>query len=107
MEETSQGKGVGCETSIMGYPRIGKQREWKKALEQYWAGKSGYAELTTAMQEIEVGRLQALMDAQLTYIPVNDYTWYDHVLDTSMMFGIIPKDFNIPMPVCLDQKQYE
>lgn len=104
MEETKQSKGVRCETSIMGYPRIGKQREWKKALEQYWAGKSDYAEFTAAMREIEVGRLQALMDAQLTYIPVNDYTWYDHVLDTSMMFGIIPKRFHHTYASVLDSE---
>lgn len=93
MEKTSQNNTHACETSIIGYPRIGKQREWKKALEQYWAGKSSYADFTVTMQEIEKGRLQTLIDAQLTYIPVHDYTWYDHVLDTSMMFGIIPQRF--------------
>ncbi|MDK8180607.1 5-methyltetrahydropteroyltriglutamate--homocysteine S-methyltransferase [Paenibacillus sp. UMB4589-SE434] len=80
-------------TSVIGYPRIGYNREWKKALEQYWGGKTSSAQLETELNRIEAERLTTLVDAKLSYVPVQDYTWYDHVLDTAVMFDIIPERF--------------
>ncbi|MCR8845544.1 5-methyltetrahydropteroyltriglutamate--homocysteine S-methyltransferase [Paenibacillus sp. SC116] len=91
---TGQNNAAQVTASVIGYPRIGKQREWKKALEAYWAGKSDYSQTVAELDRIEVDRLQHLADAGLNYIPVNDYSWYDHVLDQSVTFGIIPERFH-------------
>lgn len=80
-------------TSVSGYPRIGYDREWKKALEQYWAGKLTRAELEAEMERIELLRLAKLKEEGIDYIPVNDFSWYDHVLDMTVMFGLIPERF--------------
>lgn len=80
-------------TSVSGYPRIGYDREWKKALEQYWAGKLTRSELEAEMERIELLRLAKLKEEGIDFIPVNDFSWYDHVLDMTVMFGLIPERF--------------
>ncbi|WP_232276567.1 5-methyltetrahydropteroyltriglutamate--homocysteine S-methyltransferase [Paenibacillus sp. 481] len=80
-------------TSVIGYPRIGYDREWKKALEQYWAGKSSAEALQVELERIEIERVRTMQDKGIHYIPVNEYAWYDHVLDTTTMFGLIPSRF--------------
>ncbi|MBN3526303.1 5-methyltetrahydropteroyltriglutamate--homocysteine S-methyltransferase [Paenibacillus apiarius] len=81
-------------TSAAGYPRIGYDREWKKALEQYWAKKISAQELEQELDKIELQRLANMHKAGLDYIPVNDYSWYDHVLDMTTMFGLIPSRYS-------------
>ncbi|MEH6963749.1 5-methyltetrahydropteroyltriglutamate--homocysteine S-methyltransferase [Priestia megaterium] len=81
-------------SSNLGYPRIGEKREWKKALEQFWAGK---LEKDIFLQEIEalrLGHLKKQRDAGIELIPVGDFSLYDHVLDTATMFGLVPKRFD-------------
>lgn len=74
----------------LGVPRIGLRRELKFALEDYWAGKSDVA----ALQSV-AGHLRAEAWAQqktlgIDILPSNDFSLYDHVLDTSVMVGAIP-----------------
>lgn len=76
--------------SNLGYPRIGKNREWKKTLEAYWQGKMNEAEFHSVMAEIQLKHLKTQQEAGIELIPVNDFTFYDHVLDTAVMFGIVP-----------------
>lgn len=76
--------------SNLGYPRIGKNREWKKTLEAYWQGKMNEAEFRSEMDEIQLQHLKTQQEAGIELIPVNDFTFYDHVLDTAVMFGIVP-----------------
>lgn len=76
--------------SNLGYPRIGKNREWKKTLEAYWQGKMNEAEFRSEMAEIQLQHLKTQQEAGIELIPVNDFTFYDHVLDTAVMFGIVP-----------------
>src|SRR5581483_932730 len=74
----------------LGYPRIGAQRELKKALEHFWAGKIGEAEL---LERAAVRRRQRWLLQQqsgLTHIPSNDFSFYDHVLDTIALVGAVP-----------------
>lgn len=80
-------------TSTAGYPRIGYEREWKKALEQYWAGNSSVQQLEQELARINDVRLTVMRDAGIDLIPVNDYSWYDHVLDMTATFGLIPSRF--------------
>ncbi|MDG0813402.1 5-methyltetrahydropteroyltriglutamate--homocysteine S-methyltransferase [Cohnella rhizosphaerae] len=77
----------------LGYPRIGQDREWKKALEAYWAGKSDEATLHATLKSIRLDNLKKQRDQGIDVIPVGDFTYYDHILDTSAMFGIVPERF--------------
>lgn len=83
-----------AKSSVLGYPRIGAEREWKKALEAYWSGKIEESEFHSKLQEIRLDHLRKQKDKSLDIIPVNDFSYYDHVLDTATMFGIIPKRFS-------------
>ena len=80
-------------SSNLGYPRIGEKREWKKALEQFWAGKEEKEAFTSKLEEIRLGSLQKQKDQGIDLIPVGDFSLYDHVLDTATMFGLVPKRF--------------
>ncbi|MEK0315733.1 5-methyltetrahydropteroyltriglutamate--homocysteine S-methyltransferase [Cohnella sp. 56] len=77
----------------LGYPRIGADREWKKALEAYWAGKLDEAALHAALKTIRLDNLKKQRDLGIDLIPVGEFTYYDHILDTSAMFGLIPERF--------------
>ncbi|GJM82567.1 hypothetical protein HMSSN139_50630 [Paenibacillus sp. HMSSN-139] len=77
----------------LGYPRIGGQREWKKQIEAYWAGKITEQELHEGLAGIRLGNLRCQRDRGIDVIPVGDFTYYDHVLDTATMFGLVPERF--------------
>ena len=76
--------------TVPGYPRIGKQRELKKALEAYWAGNSSRDALAAAAAAIRRANWQAQQAAGLDLIPVNDFSLYDQVLDTACLVGAVP-----------------
>lgn len=80
-------------SSNLGYPRIGENREWKKALEAFWSGKVAEADFLREMQQIRLHHLQKQKGKAIDYIPVGDFTFYDHMLDTAVMFGFVPKRF--------------
>lgn len=77
-------------TQNLGYPRIGSQRQLKKANEQYWAGKIDLSELNETASKIKAENWQTQLDAGIDLIPCNDFSFYDQVLDTSLMLGVIP-----------------
>ncbi len=79
--------------SNLGYPRIGSNREWKKALEAHWAGKLEEAALVKELARIRQEQLALQKDKGIDLIPVNDFTYYDHMLDMAVMFGIVPERF--------------
>jgi len=81
-------------TQNLGYPRIGGQRELKKVCEGYWAGKTGHKNVLTVGKTIRHDNWQMQKDAGIDLIPSNDFSYYDHVLDHSLMFGAIPKRYN-------------
>ncbi|NIK76823.1 5-methyltetrahydropteroyltriglutamate--homocysteine methyltransferase [Paenibacillus castaneae] len=80
-------------SSVLGYPRIGADREWKKALEAFWSGKLEESEFHSQVQNIRLNHLRKQQEKGIDFIPVNDFSYYDHILDTAAMFGIIPKRF--------------
>ncbi|MBO0995104.1 5-methyltetrahydropteroyltriglutamate--homocysteine S-methyltransferase [Bacillus sp. SD088] len=80
-------------SSNIGYPRIGEQREWKKALEKYWNGGISQQELLDTTKEIRLNGLRKQKESGIDLIPVGDFSLYDHVLDTALMFGIVPQRF--------------
>lgn len=82
-----------AKSSVLGYPRIGADREWKKALEAFWAGKLEESEFQKQLQEIRLNHLRKQQESGIDLIAVNDFSYYDHILDTATMFGIVPKRF--------------
>jgi 5-methyltetrahydropteroyltriglutamate--homocysteine methyltransferase len=81
------------QTHNLGYPRIGNQRELKKACEKYWAGEISENELQIVGREIRRKNWQLQIQAEIDIIPCNDFSFYDNVLDHIMTFNIIPKRF--------------
>ncbi|TMU85996.1 5-methyltetrahydropteroyltriglutamate--homocysteine S-methyltransferase [Bacillus sp. BHET2] len=81
-------------SSNLGYPRIGEKREWKKTLESYWANKIEKESFLEQMEEIRLKHLKKQLDQGIDLIPTGDFSLYDHVLDTAVMFGIVPKRFD-------------
>ncbi|MEH6799103.1 MAG: 5-methyltetrahydropteroyltriglutamate--homocysteine S-methyltransferase [Halopseudomonas sabulinigri] len=77
----------------LGFPRIGKQRELKKALETYWAGNSDLATLQGVGRDLRKTHWQLQADAGVQLLPVGDFAWYDQVLTHSLMVGAIPPRF--------------
>jgi 5-methyltetrahydropteroyltriglutamate--homocysteine methyltransferase len=77
-------------TTVLGYPRIGPDRELKRALERYWAGKIDEAGLLAVGRELRQRTWLTLRDAGLDSIPSNTFSHYDQVLDTAELFGVLP-----------------
>ncbi|MEP7453685.1 5-methyltetrahydropteroyltriglutamate--homocysteine S-methyltransferase [Phyllobacterium sp. SB3] len=76
--------------ATLGVPRIGRRRELKFALESYWSGKSSATELLATAKELRAASWTEQRDRGITRIPSNDFSLYDHVLDTAIMVGAIP-----------------
>lgn len=80
-------------TANLGFPRMGTHRQWKKALESYWAGQSTLVELRDAARAIRRANWELQRDLGVDIIPSNDFSFYDHVLDTAVMLGAVPSRF--------------
>ncbi|HEX4974400.1 MAG TPA: 5-methyltetrahydropteroyltriglutamate--homocysteine S-methyltransferase, partial [Pseudomonadales bacterium] len=80
----------------LGFPRIGHQRELKKALESFWQGDINSTSLQETGKKLRQRHWLLQREAGLDLIPVGDFSWYDHVLDHSVMFGVIPERFGKP-----------
>ncbi len=80
-------------THNLGFPRIGARRELKSALEGYWQGKLSEAELYETGKMLRAQHWQAQQEAGLTYIPVGDFAWYDHMLNMTALLGAAPARF--------------
>ena len=81
-------------TETLGYPRIGKKREVKKALEAFWNGKSDESTLLQILQEVETKNWKTQLAAGIDRIGIGDASLYDHVLDWSVRLGIVPPRFH-------------
>ncbi|CAH9018015.1 5-methyltetrahydropteroyltriglutamate--homocysteine S-methyltransferase [Candidatus Nitrosacidococcus sp. I8] len=80
----------------LGFPRMGDKRELKWALESYWKGQLSQEDLIKIGHELQNLHWQRQKDAGLDLIPVSDFSWYDHVLDMSVLLGVIPPRFGHP-----------
>ena len=86
-------------TSVIGYPRIGRNRELKFASEKYFKGEIGESALKFTASSIRKENWLVQKEAGITYISSNDFSFYDNVLDTAVLFNIIPgryKALNLP-----------
>jgi len=77
----------------LGFPRIGRDRELKKALEAYWQNKISVDELQQVGKSLRKIHWQIQQDAGIDLIPACDFAWYDQVLTHSLTFGVIPERF--------------
>jgi 5-methyltetrahydropteroyltriglutamate--homocysteine methyltransferase len=77
--------------ATLGFPRIGPKRELKTALESHWAGKTDAAALLATAAELRAQAWKRQRDLGATVIPSNDFSVYDHVLDTTAMVGAVPE----------------
>lgn len=80
-------------SSVLGFPRIGANRELKKITEAYWAGKANVNELLTVGKEIRAHNWKLQKDAGVDIIASNDFSFYDQVLDLSLLFNVIPERY--------------
>ncbi len=77
----------------LGFPRIGADRELKKALEAHWRGELDQAGLQAVGRQLRAAHWQLQKDAGIELLPVGDFAWYDQVLTHSLTFGVIPERF--------------
>lgn len=77
-------------TANLGFPRIGRHRELKFALERYWAGKIDRNDLLNVAATLRAENWAAQKARGIRIIPSNDFSLYDQVLDTSVLVGAVP-----------------
>ena len=80
-------------THSLGYPRIGTKRELKKATEGYWKGKLSLHDLLATGKRLRETNWKKQQVAGIDLIPVNDFSFYDQVLDMSCLLGNVPPRF--------------
>ena len=78
---------------VVGFPRLGEKRELKKVLEQYWAKQIDFKEVEYLASQLKKRHWNYQKDAKITYISSNDFSYYDNMLDTSILLGAIPQRF--------------
>ncbi|AZE84248.1 5-methyltetrahydropteroyltriglutamate-- homocysteine methyltransferase [Pseudomonas orientalis] len=77
----------------LGFPRIGRDRELKKAQEAFWKGELDEAGLRAVGRDLRKTHWDLQKQAGIELLPVGDFAWYDQVLTHSLMFGVIPERF--------------
>lgn len=80
-------------TSIIGYPRIGSLRELKFASEKYFRGEISASELQETAKQLRLANLNTQRENGLDFIPSNDFSFYDGLLDTAVMLNVIPERY--------------
>jgi len=84
---------MAMQISNLGYPRMDRERTLKKLLEAHWQGQLSEKDLLTGAAQIEQAHWDKQIEFGIDIIPVGDFSFYDHVLDTAFMFGLVPKRF--------------
>ena len=78
---------------ILGFPRIGAQRELKFATEKFWRGDISEAELVNVGQTLRRRHWAWQAEADLDFVTVGDFAWYDQTLNAAALFGCLPARF--------------
>ena len=81
-------------TSVSGFPRIGGDRELKKAIEGYWKGRHGLDQVRATAKELRERHWRLQAEAGIDLIPSNDFSYYDQVLDTAILLNVIPQRYD-------------
>lgn len=80
-------------SSVIGYPRIGRLRELKFKLEKYFHGEISENEVFAIQKELQLEHWKIQKDNNIDFIPSNDFSFYDNVLDTAYILNIIPERY--------------
>ncbi|MFE0092305.1 5-methyltetrahydropteroyltriglutamate--homocysteine S-methyltransferase [Streptomyces sp. NPDC058991] len=88
---TSKSAAEAARATVYGYPRQGPNRELKKAVEGYWKGRVTADGVRATAAELRRSNWQQLAEAGIHEVPTGDSSFYDHVLDTTVMVGAIPE----------------
>ncbi|MCM3388800.1 5-methyltetrahydropteroyltriglutamate--homocysteine S-methyltransferase [Ureibacillus chungkukjangi] len=81
-------------STVVGYPYIGENREWKRIVEGFWKKELTEQQFEQQMKAIRLEHIQRQQALGLDLIPIGDFTYYDRMLDLAMMFNIIPNRYN-------------
>ena len=81
-------------STVLGYPRIGPDRELKRAVESYWAGRIDASALEEVAAGLRADVWRTLQNARLDAVPSNTFSYYDQVLDTAVAVGAVPERFS-------------
>ena len=81
------------QTSVTGFPRIGAARELKFAAEKYFKGAIGAEELEACAAGLRARHISELLSCGIDFVPCNDFSFYDGVLDTACLLNVVPKRF--------------
>ena len=84
---------MAVKTFVTGFPRIGKKRELKFAIESYFKGQVSAAELEKTAASLREYGWKKQKQAGIDFIPSNDFSFYDNVLDAAFTFGIVPERY--------------
>lgn len=79
--------------AIIGYPRVGKLRELKFSTERYFRGEESKEQLETVAKSIREEQWILQKNKGIDFIPSNDFSFYDNMLDTIILLGAIPKEY--------------
>lgn len=90
---TSKSAAAAARATVYGYPRQGQNRELKKAVEGYWKGSVSADALRQTAKELRAANWRQLAADGIDEVPTGDFSYYDHVLDTTVLLGAIPDRF--------------
>ena len=79
-------------TTIIGFPRIGEQRELKYTTEKYFRHEMNAEELEAFGKSLRQKHWNLIKDSGVDTIPSNDFSFYDTTLDTAFLLNLVPKD---------------
>ena len=82
------------QSAVLGFPRMGRLRDLKKANEAYWGGKLSRDDLLAEGKRLRLEHWKIQKDAGVDIIPSNDFAYYDHVLDHIQMFNAVPERYS-------------
>ncbi|MFB6509026.1 5-methyltetrahydropteroyltriglutamate--homocysteine S-methyltransferase [Streptomyces virginiae] len=88
---TAKPAAAAVRATVYGYPRQGQNRELKKAIEGYWKGRVTADALRQTAADLRRSNWRQLSEAGIHEVPTGDFSYYDHVLDTSVMVGAVPE----------------
>ncbi|MFF1924237.1 5-methyltetrahydropteroyltriglutamate--homocysteine S-methyltransferase [Streptomyces sp. NPDC058221] len=88
---TAKPAAAAARATVYGYPRQGPDRELKKAIEGYWKGRVTADTLRETAAGLRRSNWRRLVDAGVHEVPTGDFSYYDHVLDTSVIVGAVPQ----------------
>ena len=80
-------------SSVIGFPRVGKLRELKFASEKYFKQEISTEELEQVAKGLREMHWNLQQAAGISHIPSNDFSYYDNVLDLTVLLNALPENY--------------